>query len=179
MPKHDDYSSEKWLEYLRKTDKELLDLCRVDVFKATGPGGQKKNKTSNAIRLSLSYLAITASASRSKTANLSNAVRKIRLVIALDTTQAFNNRNNFVEFPEEISPYLNSDVIRIHPQNPVFPVFAGCLLDLFVKYRGDWRKIAQKYRVSSSQIRTFVQKNGFLKLPLNKLKKQLQEEQAP
>ena len=33
------------------TDDALLSECRWDQFRGSGPGGQKRNKTSNAVRL--------------------------------------------------------------------------------------------------------------------------------
>jgi len=37
-----------WVE---QSDTELLRHCSVDLYKASGPGGQKRNKTSSAVRL--------------------------------------------------------------------------------------------------------------------------------
>ncbi len=52
----DEYSPFFWHEFVAKTDDELLKMVRIDVFKGTGKGGQKKNKTENAIRLTLDDL---------------------------------------------------------------------------------------------------------------------------
>ncbi len=171
---HSIYSSKYWLEYLRKKDEELLRLARVDIFKATGKGGQKKNKTSNAVRLTLSYLSVTETSSRSKTENVSGAVKKLRTAIALDTEKAKENRGTFRSFPMEIHPYINCEIIRINPKNPVFPIFIGCLIDVFITCEGKWNAIGKKFGTTTSQIRKFVDKNGFLIATLNGLKKQLE-----
>ncbi|MCP4750296.1 MAG: peptide chain release factor-like protein [Proteobacteria bacterium] len=166
------YNSGNWLDILRKTDEEILRLSRMDVFKGSGRGGQKRNKTSNAIRLTLSHLSVTESASRSRAANIDRAIRKIRLAIALDISQAAETRCRFQDFPDELRPYLGGNAIRINPKNPVFPIFAGCLIDVFIKHKGNWSKTAREYQTSPSQIRKFVEKNGFLTEPLKKLESQ-------
>lgn len=37
--------------YLRMSDKQLFSKCRMDTYRASGPGGQHRNKTDSAVRL--------------------------------------------------------------------------------------------------------------------------------
>ncbi|NQU64340.1 MAG: hypothetical protein HQ517_08685 [SAR324 cluster bacterium] len=164
-----------WLDYVRKSDEELLKICRVDIFRGSGRGGQKRNKTTNAIRLTLFNLAVTESASRSKAQNVDHALKKLRVAIALETSPEFRRGGNPGPFPEEIQPYLFREVIRIHPQNPVFPIFIGYLVDHFIKYEGKWSIIASHYRISSSQIRRFIEKHPSLHMTLERIRDRLPE----
>jgi len=160
-----------WLDYVRKTDRELLKICRVDTFRGSGRGGQKRNKTSNAVRLTLFKIAVTESASRSKPQNINGALRKLRLVIALSTSLEFQRSENRGVFPAEIQPYLSRDIIRIRSQNPVFPIFIGCLLDRFIINKGAWKLVAAQFGVSSTQIRRFVEKHPDLRMALESVRK--------
>ncbi len=71
---------------LRLDDKALTAECEVDLYKASGAGGQKRNKTSSAVRMRhlQSGLLVTAQASRSQADNRRLALRKLRTTIALD-----------------------------------------------------------------------------------------------
>src|SRR3981081_4519288 len=62
------------------TDAQLLTQCEVDTYRASGPGGQKRNKTSSAVRLRHppSGLLVIAAESRSQHENKGNAVRRLR-----------------------------------------------------------------------------------------------------
>jgi hypothetical protein len=62
------------------TDAQLLDQCAVDTYRASGPGGQKRNKTSSAIRLRHlpSGLMVIAEESRSQHENKARALRRLR-----------------------------------------------------------------------------------------------------
>jgi hypothetical protein len=66
-------------------DAALLDQCEVDTYRASGPGGQKRNKTSSAVRLrhKATGLMVTASEERSQHVNKARALRRLREAIAL------------------------------------------------------------------------------------------------
>ena len=162
------YQSLNWLEFLRKSDDALLRLCRVDYYKATGKGGQKRNKTENAVRLTLSSLSVTDSSTRTRTVNLQQALRKLRMEIALNI-ENYQQGSHLKRFPEETTPYLQGSLIRINPSNSAFPFFIASLIDTYTKHRGDWRLVAEDFKVSVTQIQKFVQKHGFFASVLARL----------
>ena len=149
------YQTGDWLKFLRKSDDDLLKHCRVDEFKATGKGGQKRNKVTNAIRLTLAHLMVTDSSTRSRTTNLQRALRKLRVSIALDIKEV-DRRSQFKTFPQEALPDLESDLIRINSSNPVFPFFVGGFIDLFATAKGDWKRSAEVCHISVSQLKKFA-----------------------
>ena len=66
------------------SDDRLLAVCRTDHYRGSGPGGQKRNKTSNAVRLHHipSGTIATATESRSLQENKLYALRRLRLKLA-------------------------------------------------------------------------------------------------
>ena len=75
---------------LSLSDRALLDQCQMDRFRASGPGGQKRNKTDSAVRLrhAQSGLSAQASESRSQSQNRSMALRRLREQFALDLRES-------------------------------------------------------------------------------------------
>src|SRR5437588_5804913 len=67
------------------TDAQLLAQCEVDTYRASGPGGQKRNKTSSAVRLRHppSGLVVIAEESRSQHENRDRALRRLRRALYL------------------------------------------------------------------------------------------------
>src|SRR5688572_11862426 len=67
------------------TDAQLLAQCEVDTYRASGPGGQKRNKTSSAVRLrhAGSGLLVIAEESRSQHENKARALRRLRQALYL------------------------------------------------------------------------------------------------
>jgi hypothetical protein len=65
-------------------DAALVALCRVENFRGSGPGGQKRNKTSSGVRVTHDASGCSASATvhRSQRHNLRDALRSLRLEIA-------------------------------------------------------------------------------------------------
>jgi len=62
------------------TEDQLLAQCEVDTYRASGPGGQKRNKTSSAVRLRHlpTGLIVIAEESRSQHQNKARALQRLR-----------------------------------------------------------------------------------------------------
>ena len=71
--------------FLTSPDTALLAQCRVDTMRGTGPGGQKRNKTESAVRLTHIPTGIVAQndVTRSQHLNKKNALESLRLNLAL------------------------------------------------------------------------------------------------
>jgi hypothetical protein len=67
------------------TDAQLLEQCAVDTYRASGPGGQKRNKTSSAVRLRHppTGLIVIAEESRSQHENRARALKRMRQALYL------------------------------------------------------------------------------------------------
>ena len=77
------------VDYLLASDDALIGQCEVDRYRASGPGGQHRNKTESAVRLRhrLSGVSAIGEDSRSQAENKVHAVRRLRAAIALDVRE--------------------------------------------------------------------------------------------
>jgi hypothetical protein len=75
--------------WARLSDEQLLAQCEVDTYRASGPGGQKRNKTSSAVRLRHppSGLLVIAEESRSQHENRARALKRLRRALFLQVRQ--------------------------------------------------------------------------------------------
>src|SRR5437588_10324874 len=71
--------------WTKLSDAQLLEQCEVDTYRASGPGGQKRNKTSSAVRVRHlpSGLIVIAEESRSQHENRGRALRRLRQALYL------------------------------------------------------------------------------------------------
>ena len=71
--------------YLELDDRALLAQCDVDTFRASGPGGQKRNKTDSAVRLRHRPTGVMSRGveSRSQHENRARALKRLRQTLAL------------------------------------------------------------------------------------------------
>ncbi|HKB41951.1 MAG TPA: peptide chain release factor-like protein, partial [Gemmataceae bacterium] len=71
--------------WAKLTDDQLLAQCEVDTYRASGPGGQKRNKTSSAVRLRHppTGLIVIAEESRSQHENRARALKRLRQALFL------------------------------------------------------------------------------------------------
>jgi hypothetical protein len=79
----------------------LLAQCEVDTYRASGPGGQKRNKTSSAVRLRHppSGLIVIAEESRSQHENRARALRRLREALYLKLREPVSNPQSQAQAP--------------------------------------------------------------------------------
>ena len=74
-------------DYILLDDDDLAKQCRLDTFRGSGPGGQHRNVTDSAVRLTLEAnpeITVTCCEGRSQHDNRKLAVRRLRLTLATD-----------------------------------------------------------------------------------------------
>ena len=83
------------------SDESLFTQCRMETFRASGPGGQHRNKVSSGVRLRHTPTGVTAEAteSRSQHDNRRQALRRLRMHIACRLRQPVGD-------PEELPPVV-------------------------------------------------------------------------
>jgi hypothetical protein len=89
------------LDYLLASDDALIAQCEVDRYRASGPGGQHRNKTESAVRLRHRPTGVAALGveSRSQIENKRHAVRRLRVAIALEVREpAVDNASDRVQW---------------------------------------------------------------------------------
>jgi len=137
-------------------DAALLAECKVDRYRASGPGGQKRNKTDSAVRLrhAGTGLAALATESRSQHENRRRALRRLRLKIALELRETID--------PEQAAPgvalrrFIGADrLIACNPRNADFPLVMAELLDWLVACDGQVSAVAGRIGVSTSSLTRF------------------------
>ena len=121
--------------YLALDDDGLLAQCRVHTYRASGPGGQKRNKTDSAVRLrhepsSLSAIGVE---SRSQHENKARALRRLRKTIALSLRSAVGPQTYA---PSKLLRSCTSATHRLcvgqkdyrynHAVSEILDVLAGC-----------------------------------------------------
>src|SRR5574344_709244 len=111
-------------EILKLDDSALSARCEFGFTRGSGNGGQKRNKTSSAVRVSLpgtGYVAEDCS-ERSQYRNRAAALRKLRLEIAL---------------AERISPAAPPERSECALDHPDYPLWLAHLLDVLEQSRYD------------------------------------------
>lgn len=144
--------------WLRLTDAELLRQCRQERYKASGPGGQRRNKVETAIRLrhAPSGLAAQAEESRSLAENRTRALRRLRERIALSCRAPFDLADP--DLPPELLAQIGTDrTLAMNPRNPRYPIAVATVLDALAAAGGSYASAASALGVSTSQLLRFLQ----------------------
>jgi len=148
---------DRWIE---QDDACLLAECDVDAYRASGPGGQKRNKTSSAVRLrhGPSGLIVIGEESRSQHENKARAVKRLRMLIAL---QARVPVGEGWSPPEVYRRHLTeAGRIEISRRNRDYPGVVAIVLDALAGCQGSVRDAATLLGLSTGQLSKFMVSDG-------------------
>jgi hypothetical protein len=127
-----------WRAFLELDDGDLLAQCEVDRFRASGPGGQKRNKTDSAVRLRHrpTGLESVAVESRSQHENRARALRRLRLTIALAAREPIADLSTYAP-SEAITGRMRGQRIEVATKNPAYPAIVAEVFDVIEAW--EWR----------------------------------------
>lgn len=144
-------------DYLALDDAGLLAQCDVHTYRASGPGGQKRNKTSSAVRLrhDPTGLAVVGTESRSQHENKRRALRRLRLCIALGVRRAFDAERD--EPSEALRASIAPDGrLQCGRRDARYPTVVRDLLDVFFANQGRTADTAGALGISTAHLISFL-----------------------
>jgi hypothetical protein len=139
------------------TDAQLLAQCEVDTYRASGPGGQKRNKTSSAVRLRHppTGLIVIAEESRSQHENKAKALKRLRRALYLELRD---------------SEPVSAGWLAVPPKDPRFWPAAGVALDLLAACGAQVSTAAEWLGVTTANLVGFLESDPKLWQAANRLR---------
>lgn len=157
-------------------DDQLLAQCDVDTYRASGPGGQKRNKTSSAVRLRHrpTGLIVIAEESRSQHENKAKAVRRLRRAVFLhlrDAPPAEGFAPEFIAAHPDLAPARGPDGrLHVSPKDARFWPAAGVALDVLSAAGGQVSTAAEALGTTTANVVDFLAADPKLWQEANRLR---------
>jgi hypothetical protein len=138
--------------WLRATDAGLLRQCREERYKSSGPGGQRKNKVTTAVRLRHEPSGVTVQAEefRFLEDNRRRALKRLRERIAIEVREPFDPAAPAL--PPELARYVRDGRLAVNPKNPHYPLVLASALDALAAAGWRYAPAAAALGVTTSQL---------------------------
>ena len=144
------------------TDELLLAQCEVDTYRASGPGGQKRNKTSSAVRLRHppTGLLVIAEERRSQHENRARALKRLRqaLYLRLRDELAPEERapERLLARPDWGPARAGDGRLHLGRKDPRFWPAVGVVLDVLQAVAGRVSEAAERLGTSTANLIDFL-----------------------
>ena len=138
-------------------DEQLLAECRVDISRGSGPGGQKRNKTSSGVRWTHIATGVQAHSNdfRLQSENRVRALHRLRFKLATDLRTPIEARG--YEPPAWFSAARVERKLTTNTKNPIYARLAAHVLDVFDAVGGRLADAAALLGVPNSNLSHFLQ----------------------
>ncbi|KAL5553042.1 hypothetical protein UlMin_040443 [Ulmus minor] len=164
--------------YVELTDQELMSQCQLSTFKASGPGGQHRNKRESAVRLKHLPTGIVAQAveDRSQHMNRASALARLRCLLALKVRnpvdlETYSPPRELLQILPAKSTMRGSDCgNQIGPKNPKFILGMQALLDLIFAVEGSVSDAAKYLGLSTGALSRLILSDDSLRMAVNELR---------
>ena len=140
--------------WLRLDDAALMGQSREERYRASGPGGQRRNKVETAVRLrhGPTGVSVHAEEGRMLEVNRRRAVRRLRQRIAMEVRAPFGG-----ELPPEFTAQRGgSGTLAVNTRNPSYPLILATALDALALADGSYAKAAASLGLTTSQLLKFL-----------------------
>lgn len=162
-----------WTRWLNAADTQLLHDCEIDTYRASGPGGQKRNKTSSAVRLRHRPTGIIAIAeeSRSQHENKAKALLRLRRRFALELREPGPfTREQLAASPLWSAAIAPDGRLAVSTKNPAFWPAAAIALDALADREARVSDAAELLGISTGQLADFLHAQPQLWQEANRLR---------
>ncbi|HEX2973471.1 MAG TPA: peptide chain release factor-like protein [Tepidisphaeraceae bacterium] len=153
------------------SDQQLLIHCRWETFRGPGPGGQKRNKTSSAVRITHLPTALSAIAmeSRSQHQNRARAFARLRHRLALELRHPID-LSTFV-LPAQLAHLTTApDLLAISLRDENYLPLMGLVVDLLAATHGRLSDTAQLLKTTTANLVRFLERDHQLWAKVNQMR---------
>ena len=147
-----------WREILKQDDEKILRLSTQENIRGSGKGGQARNKTSNAVRITYGEYSALSSNSRSREANLKDSLRKLKLLIALDMNPSpdSGHAQRIYVKQDVVSDEIKRIGLKINERNREYPILLGYMVDALILFDADLKQISAATAQSVTSLSKFI-----------------------